>query len=106
MPRVANFLEPLDKYLAEKPLEDYPNDYPEGLLSVTKIKDVPYAIPVRVVYNGIQWFNQKILDEIGVAYQPTVTGPELFDIAKKGTFTRSNGEKFWLCLERCYWKYF
>ena len=50
VPRVANFLEPLDKYLAEKPLEDYPNDYPEGLLSVTKIKDVPYAIPVRVVY--------------------------------------------------------
>ena len=93
VPRVANFLEPLDKYLAEKPLEDYPNDYPEGLLSVTKIKDVPYAIPVRVVYNGIQWFNQKILDEIGVAYQPTVTGPELFNIAKKGTFTRSNGEK-------------
>lgn len=93
VPRVANFLEPLDKYLAEKPLEDYPNDYPEELLSITKIKGIPYAIPVRVVYNGIQWFNQKILDEIGVAYQPTVTGPELFDIAKKGTFTRPNGEK-------------
>jgi len=93
VPRVANFLEPLDKYLEEKPLEYYPDDYPKDLLSVTKINGKPYTIPVRVCYNGIQWVNTKILEEIGVAYQPTITGKELYEFAKKGTFTRPNGEK-------------
>jgi len=93
VPRVANFLEPLDKYLEEKPLEDYPEDYPEGLLSVTKINDSPYAIPVRVCYNGVQWINMKIMEEIGADYQPTITGPEIYELTKKATFNRPNGEK-------------
>jgi len=93
VPRVANFLEPLDKYLEEKPLEDYPEDYPEDLLSSTKINDSPYAIPVRVCYNGVQWINMKIMEEIGADYQPTITGPEIYELTKKATFNRPNGEK-------------
>ncbi|MBP8933764.1 MAG: extracellular solute-binding protein [Candidatus Atribacteria bacterium] len=93
VPVVAKFLEPLDKYLVEKPLEDYPNDYPENLLSTTKIDGSPYGIPVRVSYNGVYWVNTKILDEIGVAYQPTITGKEFYELAKKGTYTRPSGEK-------------
>lgn len=93
VPRVADFLEPLDSYIEKNPLEDFPEDYPEGLLEVSRIKGSIYAVPVRVCYAGIQWINMKIMREIGVEYQPQLTPQEFYDIAKKGTFTRPTGEK-------------
>jgi ABC-type glycerol-3-phosphate transport system substrate-binding protein len=89
--RLPTMLEPLNKYLQEKPLDGYPTDYSKGMLDTYTFNDQIYCIPFRAgLYN--LWWNKRIFEERGIKDPPT-TPEELYEVAKKLTYTKPNGEK-------------
>jgi len=93
VPRIANFLEPLDSYLESKPIEDFPEDYPPSMVQIGTINGSIYTIPTRVCYSGIFWCNTKILEERGIAVPSELNAEDFYEIAQKCTFERPTGEK-------------
>ena len=93
VPRIANFLEPLDSYLESKPIEDFPEDYPPSMVEIGIINGLIYTIPTRVCYSGMFWCNDIILGEQGIAVPSEMTPEEFYEIARKCTFERPTGEK-------------
>ena len=89
--RIVNYLEPLNKYLEEKPLDGFPEDYSEGMLADFTIDGNLYAIPIRSGVWNI-WYNQRILEERGITELPS-TPEEIYEIAKACTYTLPSGEK-------------
>ena len=89
--RIINFLTPLDKYLKEKPLEGFPEEYSEDMLNIYRKNGSLYAIPIRGgVWN--LWYNKRIFEERGIK-EPPRTPEEIYEIAKQCTYTKENGEK-------------
>jgi len=89
--RITGLLEPLNKYLQEKPLDGYPGDWSKGMLDVYTKNGQIYSIPARA---GVWCFfyNERIFKERGIAGPPQ-TPEEFYEIAKQATFTRPNGEQ-------------
>jgi len=90
-PRIAAFLEPLDKYMESDPISGFPQDWVKAPIASGTIKDKHYLVPLRCGV-WIFWGNKKYLVDQGVADTPT-TPEQLYDAAKKATFTKPNGEK-------------
>jgi multiple sugar transport system substrate-binding protein len=89
--RIATLMEPLNKYLSEKPIQGYPDDYSKGMLETYTKKGLLYALPARA---GVWclFYNKRIFNERGISGPPQ-TPEELFEVAKKATYTKPNGEK-------------
>ncbi|MDL2229334.1 extracellular solute-binding protein [Treponema sp. OttesenSCG-928-L16] len=91
--RLAAFLEPMNKYLQDKPLDAYPDDYSKGMLDFFSINGQLYALPWRAgVFN--LWYNTRLFEERGIKGPPT-TPEELYEVAKQLTHTKPNGEKIY-----------
>ena len=90
-PRIASFLEPLDKYMATDAIPGFPQDWVTAPVASGTIKNQHYLVPLRCGV-WIFWGNKKNLSDQGVAETPT-TPEQLYDAAKKATFTKPNGEK-------------
>lgn len=89
-PRIATLFEPLNLWMEKYPLED-PGDFYQGMWKSTIHDGKQYAIPVR----GLGWvlaYNKRIFKERGIEEFPK-TIEELYEIAKKVTFTLETGEK-------------
>ncbi|MDD4220315.1 MAG: extracellular solute-binding protein [Sphaerochaetaceae bacterium] len=87
-PRLTSMLEPLDAYLAKKPIENL-DEIPENLLVAAKYGDSIVAIPYRHSLGGLHW-NKVLLNERGLS-RPPQTAAELVDYAQKLTYKRANG---------------
>ncbi|NLM53763.1 MAG: extracellular solute-binding protein, partial [Firmicutes bacterium] len=61
VPRVAQFLTPLDEYLETKPIDGWPEDWPEGMINNFKIDGKQYAVPVGAGTFCL-WYNQKVFE--------------------------------------------
>ncbi len=94
MPR---FLEPLDAYLERSPVDGFPKQWPPSNVELGTAAGSLYVIPIRLGNFGL-WYNAKIFEERGISGPPK-TPEELYEIAKKCTYTRSDGEKVfgWVC---------
>lgn len=90
-PRLAAFLEPLDKYMAKNAVEGFPQDWVKAPVEAGTIDSQHYLVPLRCGV-WIFWGNKKYLADQGVT-QPPKTPDQLYDAAKKATFTKANGEK-------------
>ena len=95
--KMVPFLAPLNSYLETKPIEGFPEQWPRSMVEAGIAGGIHYALPVRAG-NWALWYNKEIFDERGIASPPKTT-EEFYDIAKKLTFTRPNGEKVfgWTC---------
>lgn len=90
-PRIAAFLEPLDKYMAANAIPGFPQDWVKAPVDSGTVKSQHYLVPLRCGV-WIFWGNKKYLSDQGVAETPT-TPEQLYEAAKKATFTKPNGEK-------------
>jgi multiple sugar transport system substrate-binding protein len=87
-PRIANLFEPLGPFMRKDPLEA-PGDIFPGLMSGFTIGGQLYALPFRHASSGLH-YNEQILAERGIS-KPPQTMEELIDMARRCTYTRSNG---------------
>lgn len=90
-PRIAAFLEPLDKYMAANAITGFPQDWVKAPVAAGTIEDQHYLVPLRCGV-WIFWGNKKYLADQGVG-EPPRTPEQLYDAAKKATFTKPSGEK-------------
>ncbi|PDT04258.1 hypothetical protein CO666_10280 [Rhizobium chutanense] len=90
-PRLATFLEPLDKYMSANAVEGFPQDWVKAPVEAGTIDNQHYTVPLRCGV-WIFWGNKKYLTDQGVA-EPPKTPEQLYEAAKKATFTKPNGEK-------------
>lgn len=90
LPRVANLLEPLNKYLEEKPIDDFVNQFPQGFVESMTFDGNIYAIPMRSAPNTL-WFNEAIFKEAGLPLRAPETPEEFIEFARKATFKRADG---------------
>lgn len=89
--RIVSLLEPMNSYLESMPLDGYPEDYSKGMLDIYTKDGLLYALPIRAgVWNV--WYNERIFKEQGLSGIPQ-TPEELYEFAKKSTYTKPNGEK-------------
>jgi multiple sugar transport system substrate-binding protein len=88
VPRVATLFEPLDEYMARDPVEDAADIFP-GMLQGMTIGGKLYGLPFRHASSGLH-YNEEILAERGITSPPR-TIEELVEVAKRCTYTRSNG---------------
>lgn len=87
-PQNLSLFEPLDEFMAEKPVEAF-DDFSPGLLAPVQHEGKLYGLPVRHATNTVV-YNEKILEERGIAV-PT-TFEEFLAAARQGTFKRDNGQ--------------
>ncbi|WP_349962554.1 extracellular solute-binding protein [Rhizobium sp. ZPR3] len=90
-PRLAAFLEPLDKYMAANAISGFPQDWVKPPVEAGTIKNQHYLVPLRCGV-WIFWGNKKYMSEQGISAEPK-TPEQLYDAAKKATFTKPSGEK-------------
>ncbi|HVT50006.1 MAG TPA: extracellular solute-binding protein [Dongiaceae bacterium] len=90
-PRIKAFLAPLDDYLAKTPIEGFPGNWVPAAVKAATIDGKIYMLPVRCG-TEILWVNKEYMAGQGIAGIPK-TPEELYDAAKKGTFTKPSGEK-------------
>jgi len=93
IPVLTKFLEPLDSYLKNKPIEGWPEDWPKPMIESAILEGKIYMIPVRAGCFGM-WYNRRVFNERGVGF-PLKTAEELYDTAKACTFERPDGEKIY-----------
>jgi len=89
--RVKTFLAPLNDFIARKPIEGYPKQWPPGVIAASTFDNGLYLLPVRCGTFTL-WYNTQLMSERGIPGTPK-TPEELLDYARKGTFTRPSGEK-------------
>jgi multiple sugar transport system substrate-binding protein len=87
-PQNLSLFEPLDEFIAAKPVEHF-EDFSPGLLAPMQFDGKLYGLPVRHATNTLV-YNEKILEERGIAV-PT-TFEEFLEAARQGTFRRDNGQ--------------
>lgn len=90
-PRIASFLEPLDTYMAGNAIAGFPQDWVKPPVDAGTINDQHYLVPLRCGV-WIFWGNKKYLSDAGVTEAPR-TPEQLYDAARKATFTKTSGEK-------------
>lgn len=90
-PRIAGFLEPLDKYLADNPIEGFPKEWVSPPVTAGTINDQHYLVPLRCGV-WIFWGNKQYLSDAGISAPPR-TPEQLYEAAKKATFKKPNGEQ-------------
>ena len=83
-----NMLVPLNDYIKKDPIEEM-GDIQEGLQLPFKKDGQIYGIPYRITLRGLH-YNKRIFKERGIAAPPK-TQEELFEIARKLTYKRSDG---------------
>ena len=69
LPRVANLLEPLDDYLAKMPIDDFENQFPQGMVASLTFNGKIYGIPMRAAPSAL-WYNKAIFREVGLTRPP------------------------------------
>ena len=89
--RITKFLSPLTPEVTSRSIEGLPDQWPAGVVASATFDDKLYLLPLRCG-TFILWYNDRIFGELGISAPPK-TPEELYDIAKKGTFTRPNGEQ-------------
>lgn len=89
-PVITSLFEPLDGYMKKTPIEEF-GDFSKGMLDPFTFDNELYATPVRVAVS-LMHANVAIFEERGVPYPPKNI-EEIFDAAKKLTYTKPNGEK-------------
>ncbi len=87
---VFNLLEPLDELQKANPIEDMDDVFP-GMVEAMKHDGKLYAIPFRHTPSGLH-YNEEYFKERGIAGPPK-TVEEMFEYAKKLTYTRADGTK-------------
>lgn len=86
---VTKLLEPFDEHMAANPVEEIDDIFP-GLRQAMTFDGTLYGIPFRHASSCFH-YNQRILDERGVA--PPTTIEEMIEAARELTFTRDDGSK-------------
>lgn len=89
-PKVLNLLEPLDAYQAQSPIEDFPDIF-KGMIDGVSHQGKLYAVPFRHAVSGLH-YNEEFFKERGIANPPS-TIEEFAELAKKLTYTRTDGSK-------------
>jgi multiple sugar transport system substrate-binding protein len=89
--RLTSYLQPLDQVLAPNTVAGFPDQWPAGVVASASFDNKLYLLPLRCGTFTL-WYNDRIFSELGIAAPPK-TPDELYEIAKKGTFTRPNGEQ-------------
>ncbi len=89
--RLKAFLQPLDEFVAKDPLPSFPGAWSPGMVAASTVDRQLFAVPFRCGTFTL-WTNTANAKAAGLAGLPK-TPEELFEQAKKGTFTRPNGEK-------------
>jgi multiple sugar transport system substrate-binding protein len=89
--RLTSYLEPLDQVLAAGTVAGFPEQWPAGVVASASFDGKLYLLPLRCGTFTL-WYNDRIFSELGISAPPR-TPDELYEIAKKGTFTRPNGEQ-------------
>ena len=90
-PRIAAFLEPLDKYMGADAIGGFPQDWVKAPVDAGTIDNQHYLVPLRCGV-WIFWGNKKYMSDHGVA-EPPRTPEQLYYAAKSATFTKPSGEK-------------
>ncbi len=91
-PQNLSLFEPLDDFIAAKPVEAF-DDFSPGLLAPVQHEGQLYGLPVRHATNTVV-YNEKIMEERGIAV-PT-TFEEFLEAARQGTFNRDGQDVFGL----------
>lgn len=91
-PQNLSLFEPLDDFMAAKPVESF-SDFSPGLLAAVQHEGQLFGLPVRHATNTVV-YNEKILEERGIAV-PT-TFEEFLAAARQGTFKRDGQDVFGL----------
>jgi ABC-type glycerol-3-phosphate transport system substrate-binding protein len=91
--RSTSYLTPLTDFMAKDPIPGFPENWPKGVVNATTFNNTTYLIPVRC---GVEifWYNTNLMKERGIE-KIAKTPEELYEAAKRGTFTRDNGEKIY-----------
>jgi multiple sugar transport system substrate-binding protein len=89
--RIGSYMEPLNSYLAKDPIDGWPSDYPNGFVDTYSANGSVYSIPVRAGVFAL-YYNKRILEERGIKDYPK-TPEELYEVAKKCTYTKPDGTK-------------
>lgn len=89
--RLTNFLAPLTPTFTDRHVQGFPDKWPAGVVASATFGDKLYLLPIRCGTFTL-WYNDRIFKELGISGPPT-TPEELYEIAKKATFTRPNGEQ-------------
>jgi ABC-type glycerol-3-phosphate transport system substrate-binding protein len=90
-PRIAAFLEPLDKYMGADAIGGFPQEWVKAPVDAGTIDNQHYLVPLRCGV-WIFWGNKKYMSDHGIAASPR-TPEQLYDAAKNATFTKPSGEK-------------
>lgn len=90
-PRIKAFLEPLDSYMAAKPIPGFPEQWSPGVVKAASVDGKLYLLPVRCGTFTL-WSNSEMLKAHNIANPPT-TPEELYATAKALTYTKENGEQ-------------
>jgi multiple sugar transport system substrate-binding protein len=96
--RLTTYLAPLTPDVTTRKIEGFPDRWPAGVIASATFDGKLYLLPLRCGTFTL-WYNDRIFSDLGIAGPPT-TPDELYEIAKKGTFTRPNGEKVFGFLPR------
>jgi multiple sugar transport system substrate-binding protein len=89
--RLTSYLAPLDDALAPGAVAGFPDQWSPSVVASAKFNDHLYLLPVRCGTFTL-WYDDRIFAERGISGPPK-TPEELYEIAKKGTFTQPNGEQ-------------
>ncbi len=101
--QAAGFLEPLNDYMKRKPIEGFEEDFPASMADTWTHDGKLYSIAVRAGTSAL-FYNKAIFAERGVPGPPK-TPEELYDYAKKTTYTLPSGEKvFGFCVRGTKWE--
>ena len=88
-PKIVNLFEPLNKLMKDSPIEKF-NDFPLGMVNALTFDNKLYGIPIRSAISALH-INKAIFEERGVKIPQTIE--ELFEAARKLTYTKDNGQK-------------
>jgi multiple sugar transport system substrate-binding protein len=89
-PTTMRLLQPLDAFQAATPIEDFADFFRPPIEAVTRDGKL-FAIPMRHATAGLH-YNAEFFQERGLSGPPR-TMEELFEYARKLTYTRPNGQR-------------
>ncbi len=89
--RLRAFLQPLDEFIAKEPMPNFPGLWSPGMVAASTVDRQLFIVPFRCGTFTL-WTNNQNAKAAGLSALPK-TPEELYEQAKKGTFTRPNGEK-------------
>lgn len=90
-PRIAAFLTPLDSYMSASAIAGFPKDWVQPPIEAGTVDGKHYLVPLRCGV-WIFWGNKTYFNNAGIKDAPK-TPDQLYEAAKKTTFTKPSGEK-------------